>query len=109
MLLFRVTWLDYCPDEFSVNAVCRPGPPAGRDWFRGSANARLRDPQVCYPFRRKHGRDRAVNRLLFTTLFGGAVASWPFERPAQVVGDLSIIELPGIARARLARRRATRP
>jgi hypothetical protein len=25
MPLFQVRWLDYCPDEFSVNADCRHG------------------------------------------------------------------------------------
>jgi hypothetical protein len=45
-----------------------------------------------------------MNRLLFTTLFGGAVAPLPFERRAR---NLSIIELPGSARTSLARRRAT--
>ena len=45
----------------------------------------------------------------FTMLFGGAVALLPIERRAQLVGNLSIIELPGSARANLARWRATWP
>jgi hypothetical protein len=50
-----------------------------------------------------------VHRRSFTTLFGGAVVLLPIERRAQLVGNLSIIELPGSARANLARRRAKWP
>jgi hypothetical protein len=48
-----------------------------------------------------------VNRRLFTTLFGGAVVPLPFGRRVRPVGNLSIIELPGGARAKV--RRATWP
>jgi hypothetical protein len=43
----------------------------------------------------------------FTTLFSGAEALLPFKRRARLVGNLSIIELLGGARAKLVRRRAT--
>jgi len=61
--------------------------------------------EVCYRFGRKHRRDRVVNRRSLTTLFGGAVAPWPFEKCARLVGNLSIIEPPGSARTTSVRPR----
>jgi hypothetical protein len=48
-----------------------------------------------------------VNLRSLTTLFGGAIALFPFERRARLVGNPSIIELLSSARTSLARRRAT--